>query len=285
MNKGSLGSVLGAAVLFACGGGAAKSVAGDDGTADAGNASVSFQNVGSITAGWGYDLAPVQSAAAGFAVFGASPSEPGLERSTWSCRAQRDVGACHVSTCGVVPSASSTPSAGTITIGDAALSFPLAWTPLFADFEGGWVDGGAPWPAGSVLTVKASGGDVPAFETTTTVPTDLVLTTPDPTSSSITINRAAGFALAWKVDDGDVIGELSGTSNDADAGSSSLLLACRFPRSAGGATIPPDALSDFAPQAALVRIWSSTTATVTAGAYSVDVSSNGAGVTGVASLE
>ncbi len=276
------GVALGAALSLGCSSSPSHETSSSDAGSDAGRQVVSFQHAGSITTGWGYNLLPtVQTAAIGTAVFGATPSEPGLEASAW-CRPQYDAGSCHVSFCDSQLAPTSTPSAGTITVGDAALSFPLAWVALNGDFEGGWVDGGSPWPAGALLTVHASGADVPAFDATTTVPTALVVTSPDP-SGSIDITRASGMTLAWQPGDGDVVGELD--QPNVDGGTGSVLLACRFPRSAGGGTIPPQAFADFAAAAAIVRLWSSVTTTVQAGDYAIEVSSTGAGLTGLVSLE
>ena len=117
---------------------------------------------------------------------------------------------------------------------DLAVSFPEMRPLVFEpDPKDHWIYGYATWPPGSVLTIDATGGDVPQFQGTVTIPTPVPAV--DGLAQGTIIDRAQDLTLRWPAQPGMSL--WVGIS----AGHASF--DCQFDAGAGTGVIPDGVLS------------------------------------------
>jgi hypothetical protein len=118
--------------------------------------------------------------------------------------------------------------------------------------EGPWIGVDNGFDTGSTLTTRSTGGDIPAFTFTATVPAVPVLTSHDntlPGPGMITIPRTAPLALTWQ----PVAGELLVLFLQATPGDFHIYhgIQCFFPADAGAGEVPREALATLQSSAEL----------------------------------
>jgi len=123
------------------------------------------------------------------------------------------------------------------------------------------------WQGGEAIMVAAAGGDVPAFATTLSAPTQATLTAPAASGGgALTVSRQADLQLAWMGDSyGTVDVELIGPS------AQTVDIHCRYAPSAHAGVVPAALLAMLpATTGGALIVTSNSAATVGAGAWSVD---------------
>lgn len=192
----------------------------------------------------------------------------------------RHVGTCQITRCGQGGSGGAAVSAGTITVGATKLEPrpDKTYPPLFS--------AGA-YPAGQMVHVEASGGDVPAFSADVLAPTPLAVTTPAGGNLDMrvplpgSLSKSKDYALAWVANQGEVSAQIYqhwGPSSTKP----SLFVACRFDAASGQGVIPSAALADLSTgQGPLTELQFNIKSDVvkTVGGYAVTVSSSERGAT------
>jgi hypothetical protein len=125
---------------------------------------------------------------------------------------------------------------------------------------------------GAPLTVSADGATFPAFSSNLMAPVATNMTTPDVSSTMLTIPTNADLVLAWTGGGVGTTQVVSLEENDAPA-VWWFRLDCSFDSSAGTATIPQAALAPFAGQSGFgsYTFVDTTKTSVKSGAYSVNV--------------
>lgn len=193
------------------------------------------------------------------------------------CRA-RTVEACVVRTCEPGEDARAL-HAGPITV--HAEGVPL--TTLSPDEAGRYANPAghaASWTPGTRVRFASGGGDVPGFATTLTAPPALDVLEPQ-ASATLTLDREAGWTARWVPgEQGTVrVAVRQSRTQHRTALEGGVSVDCFFPRSAGAALIPPEALRDLDTSAdTQAMVFAAETSRVQAGEHDVLVLLNAGGV-------
>jgi hypothetical protein len=127
------------------------------------------------------------------------------------------------------PSSAILASAGTLTI-----SSPSQQLVLPPD-SGYFSYGGAPlFSAGDLVTISATGAEVPAFNTSITAPAAVVVTGLPSDGGALLIDRQSGYTVTWTGATSDVYVELVGGN---------VFIFCQPPAGASSQVFPPSALA------------------------------------------
>lgn len=166
----------------------------------------------------------------GVAAAGAGFSEPEAGADTCPVVAAGD---CLLFDCGggqVHGYATDSASAGALTVsgGTPTDVVTLTLQPDHA-FEGFAADASA-FQTGAVVTFMGTGGDVPGFSQTLTLPSLPTLTSPVISGGVLTIDRTTDFSMTWSGGNADVVAVTILRSNKQ--------IACEFPASASSGVIP-----------------------------------------------
>jgi hypothetical protein len=124
------------------------------------------------------------------------------------------------------------------------------------------------WNGGETLTMRASGGEVPAFSGTVRAPTTATITVPSapPAGQSLVINRAS-FGISWSGGSGSMVYLQLGRSSSS---TQSVMLQCVFDGSAGSASIPPAAMAYITPgSSGYLAAYTRNTTPVIAGSWAI----------------
>ncbi len=154
-------------------------------------------------------------------------------------------GACQVVECEKASSSGggSSDSAQAPTAGEIGItggSIPAGGINVSAGAKGTYAAHGSTslWSGGEPTSVKATGGDIPAFDQRVTAPSVITVTAPAFAGTTpLTIDRAQGLVVTWT---GGTVGEVQvlGTS---EAKPKATTIWCTFPANAGTATVPASA--------------------------------------------
>jgi hypothetical protein len=160
-------------------------------------------------------------------------------------------------------------SAGTLSV--VGLSFgSLALSPSVTDqaYVYNGTSGSPLFAFGAPLTVSADGSTFPAFSTSLTAPVATSMTTPDVSSTMLTIPTTNDMVLAWT---GGGLGTTQAAYLEAADVAVTLRLVCSFDSSAGTATIPHAALAPFAGMYGSYMFIDTTKTSLSTAGYSVDI--------------
>jgi hypothetical protein len=191
----------------------------------------------------------------------------------------RQAGACSVRACEPGDAKKALDSGTIAVLADDAPLVALSPDPLgkYANPAGK----AKPWAPGARIHFLASGGDVPAFEATLPAPPALDVIEPQATIARLTVDRAAGVRARWLAGDAGTV-RLAVRQERAPqrtALEGGVAVDCFYPRSAGAATVPPEALTDLDPSAsAQVMVFATETTRVRAGDHDVLLLVNTGGV-------
>lgn len=130
---------------------------------------------------------------------------------------------------------------------------------------------------GETLRISASGRVVPAFATTLTAPSPVIVTAPTATSvadsRSYTADRSRDLTLTWT---GGGVGLLSFYMLSEKTASSYLRAECRFPGEAGQGTVPAAVLGRFTRDTISVNAWPWTSTAMDVADWTIDIEANAA---------
>jgi hypothetical protein len=144
-------------------------------------------------------------------------------------------------------------------------------------YSANFSNGGKVFSGGETFTVKASGGQVPAFSLSATAPHLIEVMTPDPDNVSVALDAAHDFPVAWlNGKDGTVKVDVHVDPTDTGK-STSEHLSCVFPAASGKGVVPAAALEKLltVPGGLIggrVTISATSDATVNAGKFFIDMS-------------
>ncbi len=141
---------------------------------------------------------------------------------------------------GLVP-----PTAGTITI-EGVAGGPVTWVDYGFDVSPDGFD------AGDVLTVRATGGEIPAFTFSGTVPEVPVLTSHDntgPGPDAIHVPRTTPFDLTWEPVDAEIF--VVFLQGDQPGFVIRRGIHCFFPGAVGAGSVPVAALAELLPTSSI----------------------------------
>ncbi len=130
---------------------------------------------------------------------------------------------------------------------------------------------------GETITVKATGGQVPAFSISATAPYPIEVTTPDP-GGPITLSASSDFPVTWMTaSDGTVYVTIFSDLNDDVGKTGSATLSCTFQADYGKGVVPAAAIQKLlaAPginSKATINVVTSNAAMVNAGGFSIAMS-------------
>ena len=141
----------------------------------------------------------------------------------------------------------------------------------------------ARWRSGEVITVRAAGAMVPAFEAMVPFPATVMVTQPA-VSPTMPVRVPRGMPLVTRWTAMGAGGEVKVSVASADSTTTSLVT-CGFPPAAGTGTIPATALSDLVVGQGSFSVTVTDFRTVTAGAWNVAVAANATGAAGLATVE
>lgn len=128
---------------------------------------------------------------------------------------------------------------------------------------------------GETITVKASGGDLPAFTVTAPAPHLITQTTPDP-GGSVTMDASSDFQVAWMSGgDGTVVITLQAALDDT-ADHATAQVTCELPASAGKGVVPTAVLQKLLTSpgttiSGLLLVGVESRASIEAGSFQVDM--------------
>lgn len=160
----------------------------------------------------------------------------GFFDSAGACTSMQQIGACKLAMCSTSPPTNAA-SAGTVTIAGAAM--PITLAPRGDDTYAQLTVMTSLFSGGESITFSAAGAEVPAFSQALTMPSKATITSPaEPPQDSpfLIVDRTRDFTVAWA---GGGSGELQVSLFGTTGGPT---LTCRFPASAGTATVPSAAL-------------------------------------------
>jgi hypothetical protein len=181
----------------------------------------------------------------------------------------REVGPCqYTGFSSLAGAGTATPrSAGVITVDGAKVPItltPAMPTPGYPPFQ-------SPmplWSGGETITVTAAGADVPAFTAHATAPARVTVTAP--AAGMLTLPRSADLTVTWT---NGGAGEVHLTLDaDPSAPLQGSSLDCRFPSSAGTATVPSAALQLLPAGHAQLQIATGAPIDLQAGDYALQIS-------------
>jgi hypothetical protein len=260
-------------VAGASGGGAASTVAGSAGTGQgqagamatggetAGGTAAADGSTGTIQVGRRFDsLSGAIEASARFSAKDAVD--------TSDCTLEK-FGDCQVSNCtSNGKTATPAPYAGDITITDGGMvDVKLSTTPGQNYSQPSGTGGGL--SGGELLTVSASGGDVPAFNTQIAVPLVITISAPAVDDMGSAPIPASGD-LALTFDNRAADGE-TGTKLYVIGGSGTTTLYCVLPTETGSASVPALALDKLRGGSGKLTLLTTRTKQIQAGAFTVNV--------------
>jgi len=175
-----------------------------------------------------------------------------------SCLELIPVGTCEKYAC---TGSNATASAGVITIKSSSGNIAIS-----PDVNGDYAQqpsGASLWQPGEIVTIHASGAEVPTFQLM--VPGPAVPTITSPGTTALVIDRSSGLNVQWSGPLSAQIYVFLGSS-----GASPTAVECVFDGAAGMGFIPPSVLTDFqAQESASLAIASLSQSTIVAGDWSV----------------
>jgi hypothetical protein len=170
------------------------------------------------------------------------------------------------SSCGPQPA-----SAGVISLTGG--SVPVSITPTDATYSSYIGNDSTLWTGGQTLTISAAGATVPAFSVNLAAPSQAIIQSPTPTVSGISATLAVQVAndlpLVWTGNVGTLVIGFNQTPSPEPSSTTSVT--CRFPASAGRATVPAGALSTLKPGMGSFSASVVSDRTVNVGGWSIDV--------------
>lgn len=185
-------------------------------------------------------------------------------------------GQCTVQTCPSTlpeppPPATAAPSAGTVTLTAASASYAKTLNPNAGyGAYGSDLDSTVNFVGGEVVSVSATGSEIPAFSGNLAMPTPFVLTNDLPARNSaanIPFDAGQDLTLDFTGGTSDLVVQVNGLQGSGSGATTSHLY-CFFDSAPGTLTIPAEALAPLGAYA-LVQLFTLRRSTVVAGAYNV----------------
>jgi hypothetical protein len=174
------------------------------------------------------------------------------------------IASCRVNTCVSATQSTTMPQAGTITVSNGDMFNAT----LIPNGDGGYTahsEQHVLLPGEDLITIQASGGDVPAFSTVIIQPLTLLITSPVANSSGeLAWSRAADLPLKFERGVPTVQLLVQGGASPG------VTIDCLFPSEAGEAVIPAAVLKRL-PLTAILSIFTYKIQSLTAGKYGIDI--------------
>lgn len=174
------------------------------------------------------------------------------------------INSCRVLTCVSATQPTTMPQAGTITVSNGDM-FNATLVPSGDGSYAPHSEQHVLLPGEDIITINASGGDVPAFSTTIIQPLTLLITSPIANSSGeLAWSRAADLPLKFERGVPDVQLLVQGGASPG------VTIDCLFPSEAGEAVIPAAVLKQL-PLTAILSIFTYKVQSLTAGKFGIDI--------------
>jgi len=174
------------------------------------------------------------------------------------------LGACSYFACSSRTLPATTPHAGQISV--AGASAPVTLAPTTDGFYDGSTIQQSLWTGAEVLTISATGGEIPAFSETLIAPRRATVSAPSFAASPWVLDRAQPLALAFGGTDSE---SLVITIGSLDSGFDIAELECTFSTAAGQGTIGADALRLLPPGMGYYEVWTENKKVLAKSTYTV----------------